>query len=89
MRKPVRLSESDMVRLVKKVVNEQQRNMGWDEKKEGGDIPVMTMEQFFNDPNWGGGANPMTSGDYWKVIREFSGPSIFFGKQGKKVKVKL
>lgn len=88
MKKIVKLTESDLVRLVNKVVNEQNRATGWKEEGEGGGIPKMSMEQFFNDPNWGGRSNA-TGGDYWKVLSGFDGTQLIFGKGGKKVSVKL
>lgn len=36
MSKVIRLTENDLVRLVKKIVKEQQRAMGWNEQGEGG-----------------------------------------------------
>jgi hypothetical protein len=71
----------------KPLVNEQGAT-GWKEEGEGGKLPVMTMEQFFSDPNWGGRSN-VTGGDYWKVQSGFSGTEIIFGKGGKKIRVTL
>jgi len=88
MKKTIKLTENDLVRLVNKVLNEQQRATGWKEEGEGGTIPVMTMQQFFNDNNWGGRGN-REGGDSWIVQTGFDSASIIFGKGGKKIRVKV
>ena len=103
MKKIIRLTESDMTRLVTKVIKEQQRATGWKEEGEGGNTQRATG---WKEQGEGGKANipemtfdqflidqnwgkSTTPGDYFAIQNGFSGAQIIFGKGGKKVKVKL
>lgn len=86
MKKIVRLTESDMVRLVNKAVNEQTRATGWKEEGEGGYQRPISMDSWIKSL----GMNPNIGGQSWTVNGGFGGLVLTLKySDGKTVKVQI
>ena len=74
MKKVVRLTESDLVRLVKRVINEQEQNPGfYDKLRKAG---YTTKQNWSSDKNFSAQINPVLKGFKPEIARNF----VYFEK---------